>query len=82
MPEMTNAYGWAGRTVVDSDGEKIGTIGEIYEDPATSKPEWATVSSGLFGTKSNFVPLAGASPRGENVQANVTRDQVKDAPGV
>ena len=46
MPEMTNAYEWAGRTVVDSDGEKIGTIGEIYEDPATSKPEWATVSSG------------------------------------
>jgi uncharacterized protein (TIGR02271 family) len=82
MPEMTNAYEWAGRTIVDSDGEKIGTIGEIYEDPGTGKPEWATVSSGLFGTKSNFVPLAGASPHGEDVQANVTKDQVKDAPGV
>jgi uncharacterized protein (TIGR02271 family) len=82
MTEMTNAYEWQGRTIVDSDGEKIGKITEIYEDSGTGEPEWATVSSGLFGTKSNFVPLAGASPHGEDVQANVTKDQVKDAPGV
>jgi uncharacterized protein (TIGR02271 family) len=82
MPEMTEAYEWQGRTMVGSDGEKIGKISEIYEDPQTGKPEWATVSSGLFGTKSNFVPLAGASPEGEDVRADVTKDQVKDAPGV
>jgi uncharacterized protein (TIGR02271 family) len=82
MPEMTEAYEWQGRTMVGSDGEKIGKISEIYEDPATGKPEWATVSSGLFGTKSNFVPLAGASTAGEDVRAQVTKEQVKDAPGV
>jgi uncharacterized protein (TIGR02271 family) len=82
MTEMTEAYQWHGRTMVGSDGEKIGKISEIYEDPQTGKPEWATVSSGLFGTKSNFVPLAGASPDGEDVRAWVTKDQVKGAPGV
>jgi uncharacterized protein (TIGR02271 family) len=82
MPQMTDAYQWHGRTVIGSDGEKIGKITNIYEDPDTGKPEWATVSSGLFGTKSNFVPLAGASPDGEDVRADVTKDQVKDAPGV
>jgi uncharacterized protein (TIGR02271 family) len=82
MSEMTDAYQWQGRTMVGSDGDKIGKIAEIYEDPQTGKPEWATVSSGLFGTKSNFVPLAGASPDGENVRAQVTHEQVKDAPGV
>ena len=82
MSEMTEAYQWQGRTMVGSDGDKIGHIAEIYEDPQTGKPEWATVSSGLFGTKSNFVPLAGASPDGEDVRAEVTKDQVKDAPGV
>jgi uncharacterized protein (TIGR02271 family) len=82
MPEMTDAYQWQGRTMLDRDGEKIGKISEIYEDPATGKPEWATVTSGLFGTKSNFVPLTGASPAGEDVRAEVTKDQVKDAPGV
>lgn len=81
-PDMTQAYDWQGRTMIGADGEKIGKITEIYEDPNTGKPEWATVSSGLFGTKSNFVPLAGASPTGEDVRADVTKDQVKDAPGV
>jgi uncharacterized protein (TIGR02271 family) len=82
MPEMTEVYEWHGRNVVGSDGEKIGKLAEIYDDPETGKPEWATVSSGLFGTKSNFVPLAGASPAGEDVRVRVTKDQVKDAPGV
>ncbi len=82
MPQMTDAYEWKGRTIVGSDGEKLGKISDIYEDPDTGKPEWATVSSGLFGTKSNFVPLAGAAPDGEDVRAQVTKAQVKDAPGV
>ena len=82
MPDMTDAYQWQGRTMVGSDGDKIGKISEIYEDPQTGKPEWATVSSGLFGSKSNFVPLAGAAADGEDVRAQVTKDQVKDAPGV
>jgi uncharacterized protein (TIGR02271 family) len=82
MPEMTDAYQWQGRTMLGSDGEKIGKITDIYEDPDTGKPEWATVASGLFGTRSNFVPLAGASPDGEDVRADVTKDQVKDAPGI
>lgn len=82
MPEMTDAYQWRGRTIVGGDGEKIGEISDIYEDPQTGKPEWATVNTGLFGMKSHFVPLAGATPDGENVRAQVTKDQVKDAPSV
>ncbi len=82
MPEMTDVYEWQGRTMTDSSGEKIGKVHEIFEDPNTGKPEWATVSSGMFGSKSNFVPLAGASSDGENVRAEVTKTQVKDAPGI
>ncbi|MBV9817834.1 MAG: DUF2382 domain-containing protein [Solirubrobacterales bacterium] len=83
MPnEMSDAYQWHGRTMFDSAGEKIGKIDEIYEDPETGKAEWATVNTGLFGTKSNFVPLAGATTSGEDVRAHVTKAQVKDAPGV
>jgi len=40
------------------------------------------VNTGLFGMKSHFVPLAGASPEGEEVRVNVTKDQVKDAPSI
>jgi|SRR5579884_390588 len=79
---MTQAYEWQGRSVIGSDGEKIGKIKEIYEDHVTGKPEWATVSGGLFGIKSHFVPLAGASPAGEDIRVPVTKDQVSDAPAV
>jgi len=82
MSQMSEAYEWKGRTILGSDGEKIGKITEIYEDPQTGKPEWATVSSGLFGTKHHFVPLAGAEPSGEDVRSRVTKDQVSNAPGV
>ncbi len=82
MTAMTEAYTWQGRDLLGSDGEKIGEIKEIYEDSMTGKPEWALVSSGFFGTRSHFVPLAGAAPRGEDVLATVTKDQVKAAPSI
>lgn len=79
---MTEAYEWRGRTAVDPEGQKIGKIDEIYLDQETRKPEWALVSSGRFGTKSNFAPLAGATPAGEDVQLAFPKDAVKDAPGI
>ncbi len=80
--EMTHAYDWRGRTLVGRDGEKIGTIDELYIDHGSDKPEWARVTTGLFGSSSSFVPLAGASPVGEQVAVAVSKQQVKDAPTV
>jgi uncharacterized protein (TIGR02271 family) len=82
MPQMTEAYEWQGRTVLDQDGDKIGTIKDVYTDYETGKPEWATVSSGLFGMKSHFVPLASATPSAEDVRVSVSKDQVQSAPAV
>ncbi len=82
MPDMTSAYEWEGRTLKDRDGDKIGKIDALYLDQETDRPEWALVNTGLFGKKSSFVPLAGASPRGEDVIAQVEAAQVKDAPKI
>jgi len=82
MPETTDAYDFRSRTLIGSDGEKIGTVDELYNDQETGRPEWALVNTGLFGTKKTFVPLSGASPSGEDVQVPVTKAQVKDAPRV
>ena len=81
-PGMSEISSWRGRVMVGSDSEKIGKIDEIYLDEETGQPEWALVNTGLFGMKSNFVPLTGASPEGEEVRVDYTKDQVKDAPGV
>jgi uncharacterized protein (TIGR02271 family) len=80
MTEMTHAYDWQGRIVQDCNGERIGKIDAIYVDRLSHEPEWALVNTGLFGTKSSFVPIAGASPRGEDVMVQVEAQQVKDAP--
>lgn len=80
--QMTSAYTLVGRNVLDRDGEKLGTVKEIYEDQQTGRPEWATVAGGFLGLKSHFVPLAGATPKGEDVSLPVTKRQVEEAPSV
>jgi uncharacterized protein (TIGR02271 family) len=80
MTPVTDAYTWQGRDLVGTDDEKIGSVKEIYEDERTGKPEWALVTSGLFGNHSHFVPLAGAEPTREAVRVRVSKDQVKDSP--
>jgi uncharacterized protein (TIGR02271 family) len=82
MTPVTDAYTWQGRDLLGSDGEKIGSVKEIYKDQRTGKPEWALVTSGLFGTRAHFVPLAGAEPTGEAVRVQVTKEQVKEAPSI
>ena len=82
MTHMTEAYDWRGRDVVDSDGDKVGKLDEIYLDQETGQPEWALVNTGMFGSKSTFVPLAGATPMGEQVRVNHSKETVKGAPGI
>jgi uncharacterized protein (TIGR02271 family) len=82
MSNFTQVYDWRGRTVVDRDGEKVGKLDEIYLDRQTEEPEWALVSTGLFGAKSSFVPLQGAAPAGEDVRVAYAKEQIKDAPRV
>ena len=82
MTEITSAYDSRGRVLIDENGEKIGKIEELYGAHQIDTPEWASVHTGLVGTQRSFVPLAGATPRGEDVQVPVSRKQVNDAPSV
>jgi uncharacterized protein (TIGR02271 family) len=82
MTQFTEAYDFRGRTLVDRDGEKIGTVDEVFADQEGGQPEWALVHTGLLGTKKNFVPLRGASHDGEDVRVTVDKQAVKDAPGI
>jgi uncharacterized protein (TIGR02271 family) len=69
-----------GGTLVGSDGEKLGSIDDIYVDEDTGRPEFALVRTGLFGTGSRFVPLQQAQVEGDEVRVGFTKDQVKDSP--
>jgi uncharacterized protein (TIGR02271 family) len=73
---------WRGRDLVDNDGDKIGSIDDIYLDRETDQPEWAVVTTGLFGTKRTFVPLSEAQTHEDGVRVPFEKATVKDAPRV
>jgi len=83
MADTNTGLDWHGRTVVDRDGDKIGSVEEIYLDDPTGAPEWLLVKTGLFGTKSTFIPMRDAQPEGDDgVRVPFEKAQVKDAPSI
>lgn len=82
MTEISNPAELHGKKLVDPSGGEIGQVQEIYLDHETDRPEFALVNTGLFGRKSTFVPLTGASLDGPRVWVDVDKDRVADAPKV
>jgi uncharacterized protein (TIGR02271 family) len=81
MAQTKEAVGsWRGSNAVDNDGEKVGTIHEIYMDAETGKPEWLAVKTGMLGSKVSFIPIVGAREAGGEVRVPYDKQQVKDAP--
>src|SRR3954447_6647382 len=69
-----------GRTVIDPDGDKVGKVFDVYIDNQTDQPEWLAITTGLFGTKVSFAPIAGAALVDDDLQIGYPKDVVKDAP--
>jgi len=82
MTTLQDVQAWRGQKAIDANGDKVGTIDEIYLDRQSGEPEWATVSTGLFGSRTSFVPIRDASGAGNEVRLPYTKDQIKDAPNV
>jgi uncharacterized protein (TIGR02271 family) len=80
MPTKNAVLQWRGQTVVSSDGDKVGKVEEIYLDTETSEPEFALVHTGMFGSKSSFVPIANAQDDGGSVKVPFDKSQVTDSP--
>jgi uncharacterized protein (TIGR02271 family) len=82
MPTLEDAKTWRGKDVVGPDGEKIGTLEDIYLDRQSGEPEWAAIKTGLFGMRVSFAPLEGASSGGDDLRVGYDKATVKDAPNV
>jgi PRC-barrel domain protein len=80
MPTLQDVEGWKGRTVVDPDGDKVGTLEEFYLDRQSGDPTWAAIRTGLFGTHTSLAPLDGATLAGNDVRLGYSKSAVKDAP--
>jgi uncharacterized protein (TIGR02271 family) len=82
MPITDDPVQLRGTTAVDSDGDKLGKIEDIYLDQETGKPEWLAIKTGLFGGHLTFVPLADARKDGDTVTVPYDKAKVNDAPPV
>ena len=82
MLDIQDAVRLQGADLVDRNGEKVGSIDDIYVDEKTDEPQFALVNTGLFGTRSHFVPLADATETGDGLRVPYTKDQIEDAPSL
>jgi uncharacterized protein DUF2382/PRC-barrel domain protein len=79
--DLETVLAWRGSTVLDRDGDKVGTLKELYLDQ-DDRPTWAAVDTGLFGLRQTFVPLADATPVDDDVQVPYEKDRIKGAPNI
>ncbi|WP_460490494.1 PRC-barrel domain-containing protein, partial [Corynebacterium nasicanis] len=69
-------------TAYDRDGEKLGSVKEVYVNDSTGQPDFVEVGHGLFGMSSSIVPLRGHRLEGENLQLAFSKDRIQDAPNI
>lgn len=82
MVSMNEIHNVRTASAYSSDGGKVGRVGDVYVDDLTGEPAWVTISAGLFGTKTMFAPLAGATLQGDRLVLAYDRDTLNGAPTI
>ena len=79
MDELMSARG---TPVHSTDGEKIGSVEEIFLDEQTNQPEWIGLGTGFLGKKRALVPVKGAELRRDALYVPYSKDQVTGTPDI
>lgn len=69
-----------GYDVIDSSGNKIGKVDNVWVDDATNELEFAGVKTGWLMGKTHVIPVANAQISDGSIQVPFEQDQVKNAP--
>lgn len=78
-----NLRDWRGRSVIDKEGDKVGSLEAIYVDTSTDEPSFATVQVGFPGRhRLVFVPLDGATVAPDHVRVRSDKKAIKQAPSI
>ncbi len=77
-----NVAEWHGKMLVDSDGEKIGKLQDVYVDVETDEPQFATVKEGFIARHLTFVPLGGITVGPDELKVAVAKEQIESAPNI
>ena len=79
---LHNIHDLTEATAYDSNGDKLGSVKEVYINDTTGQPDFAEVGHGLFGLQSSIVPLRGHTLKGGELRLAFTKDLIKDAPDI
>jgi uncharacterized protein (TIGR02271 family) len=71
-----------GADAYSSDGERIGSVSQVFLDDVTGEPVFATVDTGLSGGGESFIPLANASVAQGRLDVGFDKSRVDGAPAV
>ena len=71
---------WPGRDVLDSGGQRLGGVREIYLDRETGRPEWVLVD--VTDSEARFVPLANADVESSSIRVAHDAEKIRSAPGI
>ncbi|VXA91136.1 DUF2382 domain-containing protein [Citricoccus sp. K5] len=82
MQDFTSVDQLQDATVFGNDGDKIGTIGQVYLDDQNNQPTFVTVKTGLFGMKETFIPVSEATRTQDGLQVPFDKTFVKNAPNI
>jgi uncharacterized protein YrrD len=77
-----NIADWHGKMLVDSNGENIGKLQDVYVDVETDVPQFATIKEGFLSRHLTFVPRGGITVGPDELQVAVTKAQVESAPNI
>ncbi|MBT8160701.1 MULTISPECIES: PRC-barrel domain-containing protein [Arthrobacter] len=71
-----------GGIVVDANGEKIGSVEQIFTSGDSGDPVFVTVRTGFFGMSESFVPLADAVLDESTIRVAFGKETVKNGPRI
>ena len=71
---------WIERRAIDRDGETIGVVVDVYDDPVSHRPAWIAIGTGFFGTRVGIVPVESVSPLGDDLVIAHDRARIATSP--
>jgi len=82
MDATSSAAMYLDRNVVDAQGNKVGSVGQVYVDDGTGQPILITVHTGFLGVKEHFAPLAGSRFNGTDLVLPFGKDVLENSPRI
>ncbi len=78
--DLTTLANVRGIDVYSADGERIGSVQDIYFDDISREPEWIGLGAVFIGVRSFVVPVEGLRYEGDHLQVPFTRERIQNEP--